>query len=70
MAQVGSGSYGHAARWMAVDWWEISWTVDTKYGRMRYPRLYRRVTSNAGAIRFAKKWGLELKDGRSQVKRP
>ena len=37
---------------------------DRKYGssRLRYPQHMSRITDRAGAERFAKKWGLHLRD--------
>ena len=54
-------SYAHACRKLAGhDEYEISWSVDYKYvgSRLRYPRIIRRVTDRAGALRFCKRWGL------------
>lgn len=41
------------------DYW-LCWTIDTKHGRIRYPNVRRRLTDKAGAIRFAKKWKVEM----------
>lgn len=60
MALLKSGSYGHRIRRMGSDWYRISWTLDSKYGRIRYPRGHHRDTDYKGAVRFAKKWKLAL----------
>ncbi len=54
-------SYGHHIKG-ARDDWEISWTCDRYYkgSRLRWPKTYRRWTDHAGAVRFAKRWGLPL----------
>lgn len=56
-------SYGHNARQVGHDHFRLSWTVDFKYAssRLRHPRTYQRDTDEAGAARFAKRWGISLK---------
>ena len=60
-----NGSYGHACRMMCF-WggsvWRISWTCDRYYSgvRCRFPTRYKRITDEAGAKRFCKRWGLEM----------
>ncbi len=38
----------------------ISWVVDTKHGRIRYPHRARRYTDRKGAERFARKWRVAM----------
>jgi hypothetical protein len=54
-------SYGHDVRMIAGDHFRLSWTVDHKYpsSRQRFPRSHSRDTDEAGAERFAKRWGIE-----------
>jgi hypothetical protein len=44
----------------------LSWTTDHKHAgsRLRFPRAHYRHTDEAGARRFAKKWGLPPIDTR------
>lgn len=60
MALVPSGSRNHHIQRMGEDFYRLSWSVYSKYGRMLYPRQYRRDTDRAGAERFAKKWGVKM----------
>lgn len=53
-------SYGHSIRYVGYGQYDISWVVDYKYGRVRYPRSSGRITDKKGAIRFAKKHGLDF----------
>lgn len=65
MGKITSNSgYDHRARKISEQVWEISWAFDMKYSgsRLRYPRVMTRITDKAGAERFAKKWGLTLRD--------
>jgi hypothetical protein len=57
-----SGSYGHSIYRMGEDWFRLHWTVDRYYSgsRLRFPRGASRDTDEAGAKRFAKKWGVQL----------
>lgn len=57
-----ASSYGHKIRWYGGDDYEIYWTVATyvKGSRLRFPRVSRRYVDEAGARRFAAKWGVEL----------
>lgn len=53
-------SYDHQCK--KITWgYEISWVVDYYYSgsRLRYPRTFRRITDELGAVRFCKKWNLE-----------
>lgn len=52
-----SKSYGHRIQALQFGY-QISWTVDIRPAgsRVRYPRRYTRITTKAGAQRFAKKW--------------
>lgn len=60
----GGSGYGHHARKITPDTWEISWMYDRYYTgcRLRYPQTMSRITNKAGAERFAKKWCLNLRD--------
>ena len=63
MSRYGKGgSYGHRVRRMGEDWFRLHWCLDYYYptSRLRHPRGFDRDTDEAGAIRFCKKWGLEL----------
>ena len=42
--------------------YRLTWTVDHKYpsSRSRFPRIHTRDTDEAGARRFAKKWGISM----------
>jgi hypothetical protein len=52
------GSYGHRIRALPTHY-EISWTVEWRDRKgVRYPRRVSRVTTRAGAERFAKRWGV------------
>lgn len=55
-----SSSYGHRIQRLGADWFRLSWTVDTKHRRIRYPHGYSRDTDLKGATRFAKKWGVTV----------
>ena len=57
-----SGSYGHKIALMPWGDYRIMWTVDRYYegSRLRFPRGCTRDTDEAGARRFAKRWGLEM----------
>jgi hypothetical protein len=58
---TGGNSYDH---WIRRDGGEytIGWTVDFYYpsSRLRFPRGFKRWTDEAGAKRFARKWGLNM----------
>ena len=53
-------SYDHRIQRLYHDCFEISWTCDRYYpsSRFRHPRGNSRSTDLAGAVRFAKKWGV------------
>lgn len=55
-----AGSYGHRLRYLGDGCWRMSWKVDTKHGRIRYPRVATRDTDRKGAERFARRWGLDM----------
>lgn len=52
------------------DWYRLYWTIKQyrwvvvdrlgNESRLRYPREYHRDTDEAGARRFAKKWGVKM----------
>lgn len=67
MPLVRGGGHGHRVRKDPHDWsgYIISWRYDVKIGRLRSERRVSRDTDEAGAERFAKKWGLAwpLKEG-------
>lgn len=53
-----SSAYGHHIAPLGGDTYRISWTIDTKHGRIRFPHLHSRTTDLAGARRFARRHGL------------
>jgi hypothetical protein len=57
-----AGSYRHGVQRFGNDHYRIYWTVDRYYptSRLRHPRLFQRDTDEAGAQRFAKRWGVEF----------
>ena len=58
-----ASSYGHSIRALSgMDCFEIVWTVDHHYrsSRLRHPRQSRRITDEAGARRFCKKWDIAM----------
>lgn len=59
-----SGSYNHGIQRIGRDWFRLGWTVDRYYpdSRLRFPRGACRDTDYAGAVRFAKRWGLAAPD--------
>ena len=54
--------YGHHIRYIGWGGYRLSWTYDTKISgsRLRWPRTTTRDTEKEGALRFAKKWGVEM----------
>lgn len=60
MARLRGGSYGHRWKCLGHDDYRLSWDYDTKIAgsRLRFPRTITRDTDKAGAVRFAKKWGI------------
>ena len=54
------GGYRHRIARLGHDDYEISWTVDHKHGRIRFPTTHRRSTDKKGALRFAKKWNAKM----------
>lgn len=63
MALLRSGSYGHHIQKLGGDTYRITWTVDRKYGRIRFPRLHSRITDCKGAVLFAKRWDIAVPTG-------
>lgn len=55
-------AYGHSIRRLAADCYRLSWSYDTKIAgsRLRWPRTLTRDTDEAGALRFAAKWGCKM----------
>lgn len=58
----GGGSKGHKIQRLDSSWYRLRWTVDYYYSgsRLRFPRGFSRDTDEAGARRFAKKWGVKM----------
>ena len=58
---LGGGSYGHRVHRIGRDHFRLCWTYDRYYSgsRLRFPQGRTRDTDHDGAVRFAKKWGLE-----------
>lgn len=56
-------SYGHSVRYICPDVYRMRWTLDLYRAdsMLRYPTGYTRDTDRAGAERFAKRWGVEIK---------
>lgn len=57
-----SKSYGHGFRQLGQGTYQIFWTVDTQAGRLRNPSPRARTTDRAGAERFAKRWGITIRE--------
>ena len=57
-----SGSYGHRIKREREDEYVISWFFDRYYkgSRLRHPQGRSRDTNRKGALRFAKKWKLQM----------
>ena len=59
-------SYGHHAVYREDfgGYYVLSWVVDRKYpdSRLRFPEVRRRDTDRAGALRFAERWGVKIKN--------
>jgi hypothetical protein len=57
-----SGSTQHAIQRFGSDDFRLSWVVDFHYSgsRLRFPRRFTRDTDRAGALRFAKRWGVRM----------
>ena len=53
-------SYSHRIKEVEFDCYKISWVIDFYYAnsRLRYPRVFSRITDSKGAKRFRKKWGI------------
>lgn len=61
MSRGNSGGYGHHVHKLDDGYsYEVSWKYDNTYGRVRFPRVMRRLTDRKGAERFAKKWKTKL----------
>ncbi len=56
------GSYGHRIVREREDEYVISWRYDRYYAgsRLRHPTTRSRDTNTKGALRFAKKWGIDM----------
>lgn len=64
---IGAGaskSYGHRWKKLESDVYRLTWVYDRKFlgSRLRHPQSVSRDTDHAGAVRFAKKWGISLPD--------
>lgn len=59
---TGGNSYGFRIKRLEPGWYRIAWTVDFYYpsSRLRHPRSFSRDTDTAGAVRFAKRHGIEF----------
>lgn len=59
-----SGSHNHGVKKIGPDHYRLSWEVDRRSKSVRYrlPTRHTRDTDEAGAKRFAKKWGCEVKE--------
>ena len=55
-----ASSYGQRIRRHGPGDYTLYWTVDFYYptSNLRHPRTFRRPTDEAGAKRFAKRWGV------------
>ena len=55
-------AYGHSIKRIGTDHYRLSWTIDRKVAgkRLRFPTTTTRDTDAAGAVRFAKKWKLDI----------
>jgi hypothetical protein len=58
----GRTAYAHNIRRIGADHYRLSWSFDTKIAgsRLRWPRTITRDTDEAGALRFARKWGCSM----------
>ena len=61
-----SSSYGHRCRYVANIGYEITWTMDTKHRRIRFPYTQGRWTDEVGAHRFCKKWDIPFPEDRQE----
>lgn len=54
-------SYDHRWKLVSPGSFQLSWTYDTRVqgSRLRFPRTCTRLTDRDGALRFAKRWGLQ-----------
>jgi hypothetical protein len=57
-------AYGHHIKRIGNDHYRLSWTIDRKVAgsRLRFPTTTTRDTDSAGALRFVKKWKLDIPD--------
>jgi hypothetical protein len=55
-------SYHKDIERIGPDHYRLSWVIDRKYAgsRLRFPTTYWRDTDEAGARKFAKKWGVKF----------
>jgi hypothetical protein len=58
----GRTAYAHNVRRIGADHYRLSWSFDTKIAgsRLRWPRTITRDIDEAGALRFARKWGCSM----------
>lgn len=64
----GQTSYSHHIHRIDSDTFEISWMVDRYYSgsRLRFPRRFGRITDEAGAKRFCKRWDIDMPKAKGQ----
>lgn len=57
-------SYGHSIKQVGGVSFMLRWMVDFYYAgsRQRFPRQFQRLTDEAGARRFCKRWNVLVKD--------
>lgn len=57
-----SSGYGHRIQRIGRDHFRLFWTFDRKIAgsRLRWPTTVTRDTDEAGAKRYAKKWGAKM----------
>ena len=63
MSNLANKSYGHSIERLGSDSYRISWIIDRKHSgkRGRTMSSVERWTDEAGAKRFASKWGCALR---------
>lgn len=64
MTATARKAYGHSIALLSAihEEFELRWFWDQKLrgSRLRYPRMMRKITDKAGAVRFAKKWSCPM----------
>lgn len=67
-----NSSYGHRIITICEGHYRLAWTVDRYYpnSRLRWPTGVTRDTDEAGAIRFAKKHGVNFPDTSPRIRNP